>query len=63
MELTELQKKKIREICWRAVKGIDLNINDRKVIEETADEFETVMEALASTNVTSANSIAQLGAK
>ena len=34
MELTELQKKKIREICWRAVKGIDLNINDRKVIEE-----------------------------
>lgn len=36
---------------------------DRKVIEETANEFEAVMEALASTNVTSANSIAQLGVK
>lgn len=34
MKLTELQKKKIREICWRAVNNIDININDRKVIEE-----------------------------
>ena len=36
---------------------------NRRVIEETAEEFEAVMEALSSTNVTSANSIAQLGTK
>lgn len=37
--------------------------NGREVITETAEEFEALMEALSSTNVTSANSIAQLGVK
>jgi TP901 family phage tail tape measure protein len=37
--------------------------NGREVIQETAEEFEAIMEALSSTNVTSANSIAQLGVK
>lgn len=37
--------------------------NGREVIAKTAEEFEGLMEALASTNVTSANSIAQLGVK
>jgi len=37
--------------------------NGREVIAETAEEFEALMEALSSTNVTSANSIAQLGVK
>lgn len=37
--------------------------NGREVIAETAEEFEALMDALSSTNVTSANSIAQLGVK
>lgn len=34
MELTDLEKQRIREICWNAVKNLNVDIKDRQTIKE-----------------------------